>query len=299
MDQQNNGQLSMSNFSLLTVIGKGSYAKVLLVKKKDNDKLYAMKALKKKYIEQKRQEVPLICEYVKEHIMTERNVLVKADHPFIVKLYYSFQNEKKLFFLLEYCPGGELFNLLQKKKQLNEDQARFYSAQMVIAIEYLHQNNIIYREYWKFVMVSLKPENVLIDTEGYIRLTDFGLSKRNVVDDRNAFSVVGTPEYLAPEILLKQGHGKAVDWWTLGCILYEMTTGMPPFYCSNRKELFEKIKNWTPKYPSYLSADLKNLLDQLFRKQPEGITPLLSTQNAWATVPTVLRTSRHIPGLPG
>jgi len=108
---------------------------------------------------------------------------------------------------------------------------------------------------------SLKPENVLIDTEGYIRLTDFGLSKRNVVENKSAFSVVGTPEYLAPEILLKQGHGKAVDWWTLGCILYEMTTGMPPFYCSNRKELFDKIKTWSPKYPASLSSDLRNLLD--------------------------------------
>lgn len=132
---------------------------------------------------------------------------------------------------------------------------------MVLAIEYLHQNNIIYRD--------LKPENVLIDRDGYIRLTDFGLSKRNVIGEKDAFSVCGTPEYLAPEVLLKQGHGKPVDWWTLGCIIYEMVTGQPPYYSSNRQDLFEKIKHALPKLPNTLSKNIRNLLEMLFQKKPE------------------------------
>jgi serum/glucocorticoid-regulated kinase 2 len=111
---------------------------------------------------------------------------------------------------------------------------------------------------------SLKPENILLDREGYIRLTDFGLSKRGVKSDKEAFSVCGTPEYLAPEILLKQGHGKAADWWTLGCIMYEMVTGVPPYYSSNRQELFERIKIYPPKYPNNLSKPLRSLLEGLF-----------------------------------
>ncbi|CAD8073895.1 unnamed protein product [Paramecium sonneborni] len=252
MQQEQSSHLTINHFQLIKVIGKGSYAKVLLVRKNDTGKLYAIKALKKKYIQQKRQE---------EHIMVERNVLVSANHPFIIKLAFSFQNERKLYFVLEYCPGGELFNLLQKKKKLTEDQCRFYVCQMILAIEYLHENNIIYRD--------LKPENVILDADGYIRITDFGLSKKNVKQDKDAYSVCGTPEYLAPEILMKQGHGKPVDWWTLGCIIFEMITGMPPYYSNQRSELFEQIKFSFPKYPQSLSSVLKNLLEGLFQKQPE------------------------------
>jgi serum/glucocorticoid-regulated kinase 2 len=143
---------------------------------------------------------------------------------------------------------------------------------MILAIEYLHAHNIIYRD--------LKPENVLIDKDGYIRLTDFGLSKKNVLTEKHAFSVCGTPEYLAPEVLLKQGHGKTVDWygnllfiiarWTLGCIIYEMITGIPPYQSASRPELFEKIKYTPPKYPSYVSKPLRMLLEGLFAKNPEG-----------------------------
>jgi len=134
---------------------------------------------------------------------------------------------------LEFCSGGELFNLLLKKKKFTEEQTRFYAAQIVLALEYLHEKDIIYRD--------LKPENVLIDNFGYIRITDFGLSKRGATGE-DAHSVCGTPEYLAPEILFKQGHGKSVDWWTLACIIFELLTGLPPYYCQSRTELFEKIK---------------------------------------------------------
>lgn len=136
---------------------------------------------------------------------------------------------------MEYCPGGELFNLLSKRGKFTEDQTRFYAAQIVLALEALHNKNVIYRD--------LKPENVLIDDKGYIRIADFGLSKANVKGARDATSVCGTPEYLAPEILLNQGHGKPIDYWALGAIIFEMLTGLPPFYSENRDELFERIKH--------------------------------------------------------
>jgi len=149
----------------------------------------------------------------------------------------------------------------KKRRQFTEDQARFYAAQIVLAIEHLHSLDIIYRD--------LKPENVLIDKDGFIRLTDFGLSKKNIQGNKGANSVCGTPEYLAPELLFKLGHGKAADWWTLGAILFEMLTGLPPFYTSNRDELFKRIKYESLKFPSYLSMNAKSLLDGLFKKNPE------------------------------
>lgn len=244
--------LTINDFMLLSVIGKGSYAKVLLVKKKDTEEILALKVLKKEMVEKRKQQ---------EHVQTERDVLVGTNHPFIAKLHYSFQNEKKLFFALEYCPGGELFNLLQKRRYFTEDQTRFYAAQILLALDYLHQNDVIYRD--------LKPENVLIDIDGYIRITDFGLSKKNVKGTKDAFSVCGTPEYLAPEVILKKGHGKPVDWWTFGSIMYEMLTGLPPFYTNDREELFERIKLGSVKYPKEFSNSLKDLLSGLFNKDPE------------------------------
>ncbi|KAM3141821.1 hypothetical protein pb186bvf_006143 [Paramecium bursaria] len=245
-------KINIDHFKLLTMIGKGSYAKVVLVKKIDTKQIYALKILKKKNIEKRKQE---------EHILVERNVLIQVQHPFIIRMYYCFHSEEKLFFALEYCPGGELFNLLQKRKVFTEDQARFYAAQIVLALEHLHSKDIIYRD--------LKPENVLIDAQGYIRITDFGLSKKNVKGAKDAQSVCGTPEYLAPEILFKQGHGKPVDWWTLGAILYEMLTGLPPFYTQNREDLFESIKFAQLKYPPSLTPAAKSLLEGLFHKNPE------------------------------
>eukprot|EP01017_Pseudomicrothorax_dubius_P028935 TRINITY_DN3482_c0_g1_i1.p1 TRINITY_DN3482_c0_g1~~TRINITY_DN3482_c0_g1_i1.p1 ORF type:complete len:363 (+),score=90.27 TRINITY_DN3482_c0_g1_i1:133-1221(+) len=244
--------VNLESFHMMKVLGKGSYAKVVLVKKKDSGEMFAMKILKKDHIEKKRQV---------DHIQTERNVLVGVNHPFIIKLSYAFQNDRKLFFVLEYCPGGEMFYLLQKRKVFNEEQAKFYVAQIVLAIEHLHSNNIIYRD--------LKPENVLIDGQGYIRVTDFGLSKQGIEGAQGARSVCGTPEYLAPEVLAKTGHGKPVDWWTLGAIVYEMVTGLPPFYTSNREELFRRIRNDPLPIPKYFSEALKSLLDGLFQKDPE------------------------------
>ena len=242
---------TLDSFYTISVIGKGSYAKVILVKKKNTQKYYAMKVLKKQNIAKKKQEM---------HVKTERDILVTmAPHPFLIKLHSTFQNKKKLYFILEYCPGGELFSLLQKRRRFTEDQARFYTAQMVLALEHLHKHNIVYRD--------LKPENVLINKDGYIKITDFGLSRMNVKKNE-AKTICGTPEYLAPEIVMKLGYGKTVDWWTLGSILYEMLVGVPPFYTSNREELFYKIKFVNPKLPGYLSEETKKLLEGLLKKDP-------------------------------
>jgi len=246
-----NEKLTIDSFTLMCVIGKGSYAEVILARKKDTGKIYALKILKKKKIEQRNQ---------KDHVRTERNILTEMHHPFLIQMAFAFQNEKKLYFALEYCPGGELFNLLQKKRRFAEETARFYVTQMVLALEHLHKYDIIYRD--------LKPENVLIDIDGYIRLTDFGLSKTGIQGNKGAYSVCGTPEYLAPEILFQRGHGKAVDWWTLGAILFEMLSGLPPFYSNNREEMFQKIKYYALKYPPYISPNAKSLLDGLFQKEP-------------------------------
>ena len=198
---------------MLSVIGKGSYGKVLLVKKNDTDVLYAMKVLKKAEIIKRNQF---------EHTMAERRILETVHSPFIVKMDYAFQSETKLFFLLDYCPGGELFFYLSQIGRFKEDAARFYASNILLALEHLHQKNIIYRD--------LKPENVLVGKDGYIKLTDFGLSKENIQGDKEAMSLCGTAEYLSPEILLKKGHGKATDWWSFGAIIYEMLCGLPPFY---------------------------------------------------------------------
>lgn len=244
--------MTINDFALLKVIGVGSYGKVMLVRKNDTGELLAMKVLRKEHLA-KRNQI--------EHTKTERRVLEVVNNPFIVKLRYAFQNPKKLYFLLEYCPGGELFFHLQKAGRFEEDRGRFYASQIVLALQELHRHDIIYRD--------LKPENVIIDLEGYIRITDFGLSKDNIKDNQSAHSFCGTPEYLAPEILKKQGHGKAVDWWSLGAIVFEMLTGLPPFYTKEREKLFYNIKFGELKYPAHLSTACKDLLTKLFIKDPE------------------------------
>jgi serum/glucocorticoid-regulated kinase 2 len=244
--------VNLDSFVTISVIGKGSYAKVLLVRKKDDDQIYAMKILKKKTVEQKKQY---------SHIFTERNVLIAMNEdPFFVKIHYSFQTEKKLYFILDYCPGGEMFSILQKRHRLTENEARFYAAQLVLAIEMMHKKDVLYRD--------LKPENVLIDADGYIKITDFGLSKLNV-DKSDTKTICGTPEYLAPEVIRKVGYNRPVDWWTLGSFIYEMLVGSPPFYVSNREQLFEKIKFVNPSYPYFVSTSVRRLLEQLLEKNPE------------------------------
>lgn len=251
LTDRNNVDIGPQHFMFLKVIGKGSYGKVLLVKYMKDNKLYAMKILRKDNIATKSQL---------EHTQIERNVLKNVVHPFIVKLYYAFQTSTKLYFILEYCPGGELFFHLSKFKEFSEEIVKFYAAEVILALQYLHEMDIIYRD--------LKPENILLDEQGHIRLTDFGLSKDGIKDNFSATSLCGTPEYLAPEIISQTGHGKAVDWWSLGIMIFEMLTGSLPFNSSNRKVLFDRITYTELHYPKRISPTAVDLLKKLFEKNP-------------------------------
>lgn len=244
----------LDSFKIIKVIGKGSFGKVFLVREKQTNEMFALKVLKKDNII-KRNQV--------EHTKTERSVLGYVKHPFIVGLNMAFQSKDKLYFVLDYCAGGELFFHLGKVGKFSEQRACFYAAEITLAIDYVHGLDIVYRD--------LKPENVLLDSRGHVRLTDFGLSKEGITNSSSgANSFCGTPEYLAPEILNRQGHGRAVDWWSLGALLYEMLTGLPPFYCRDREKLFEKIRKGTLEYPKYLSPRAQQLLRGLLTKDPRN-----------------------------
>jgi len=243
----------LDSFKMIKVVGKGSFGKVFLVREKQTNEMFALKVLKKDNII-KRNQV--------EHTRTERSVLGYVKHPFIVGMNMAFQSKDKLYFVLDYCAGGELFFHLGKVGRFSEPRACFYAAEITLAIEYVHDLDIVYRD--------LKPENVLLDSKGHVRLTDFGLSKEGISNSSSgANSFCGTPEYLAPEILNRQGHGRAVDWWSLGALLYEMLTGLPPFYCSDREKLFAKIRNSTLEYPKYLSPRATQILRGLLTKDPQ------------------------------
>eukprot|EP01084_Bolivina_argentea_P106579 190688_1 len=242
----------VDDFTLLKVLGKGSFGKVLLVRKKDDNKIFAMKCLKKQRVFQRHQV---------EHTKTERRVLGYLCHPFLVSLHYAFQTDFKLFLVLDYCAGGELFFHLSKAGRFTEDRTRFYISEIVLAVDYLHCKDIIYRD--------LKPENILLDCEGHVKITDFGLCKENVPDNISAHSFCGTPEYLAPEILRKVGHGKAADWWTLGALIYEMLCGVPPFYSRSRDALFDKILRQKIRFPNYFSRESIDIIKQLMQRNPK------------------------------
>ena len=183
-----------------------------------------------------------------EHVNAERYILSRVHHPFIVDLFATFQDSLNVYMLMSYVPGGELFTHLRRAKYFTPDVTRFYLATIILALKYLHSFNIIYRD--------LKPENLLLDSRGYLRLTDFGFAK--IVDDRT-WTLCGTPEYLAPEIIQSDGHGKAADWWACGVLCYEMLVGFPPFYDESPYGIYEKILNghisW-PKTMDRLSRDL-------------------------------------------
>jgi len=250
---------SNKDFKRLIVLGTGSFAKVILVKSllpADNDSLFAMKVLDKKLIIAKKQT---------SHTMTERSVLGRcsSSHPFIVSLKYAFQTPDTLNLVIDFCAGGELYYHLSRVGRFPEERARFYAAELMLALEHLHSFNVVYRD--------LKPENVLIAGDGHIMLADFGLSKEGIHDfTHGADTFCGTPEYLAPEILWRRGHGTAVDWWSLGILLYEMLHGLPPWYSKNRRTMFEGICNKELAFPprSQASSHAKEIIAGLLVKNP-------------------------------
>uniref|UniRef100_A0A7S0RC03 non-specific serine/threonine protein kinase n=1 Tax=Pyramimonas obovata TaxID=1411642 RepID=A0A7S0RC03_9CHLO len=261
------------DFEPLTIIGRGAFGEVRLCRDKDTGKIYAVKKLRK---------VDMVRRGQIEHVRAERNLLAEVNNHCVVKLYYSFQDEEFLYLIMEYLPGGDVMTLLMRKDTLSEDETRFYIAQTVLAIESIHKHNYIHRD--------IKPDNLLLDEHGHMKLSDFGLCKpvdtsklptlpedaedafaghsgaldpnspmppqaRNLNQGETlqrwrqarrqlAFSTVGTPDYIAPEVLLKKGYGMECDWWSVGAIMFEMLIGYPPFCSDEPITTCRKIINW-------------------------------------------------------
>ena len=244
-------KIGPSNFICLALLGQGSFGEVYLVQEKNTQNYFAMKVLDKKRIEKQN---------IFKYAMTERNVLSIINFPFIVKLNYAFQTKEKLFLLLDYCPGGDLSKQLQIQTRFSEDKAKFYICEITLALGELHKKDIIFRD--------LKPDNIVIDKEGHAMLTDFGLSREGVNENHIAKSFCGSIAYLAPEMLNRQGHGKAVDWYLLGVCFYEMLVGIPPYFSNNKEQIFKNIENAELFIPNFVSRNAQKFLRDLLKKDP-------------------------------
>ncbi|KAM7160134.1 ribosomal protein S6 kinase alpha-6 isoform 2-T2 [Macrochelys suwanniensis] len=244
-----------AQFELLKVLGQGSFGKVFLVRKiigPDAGQLYAMKVLKKASLK------------VRDRVRTkmERDILVEVNHPFIVKLHYAFQTEGKLYLILDFLRGGDVFTRLSKEVMFTEEDVKFYLAELALALDHLHSLGIVYRD--------LKPENILLDEAGHIKLTDFGLSKESVDQEKKAYSFCGTVEYMAPEVVNRRGHNQSADWWSFGVLMFEMLTGTLPFQGKDRNETMNMILKAKLGMPQFLSSEAQSLLRMLFKRNPSN-----------------------------
>ena len=243
--------LSMSDFKIISVLGRGFYGKVMLVQKNDTGELYAVKSVRKSRL----------AETGKANIvLAERNIMMKTHHPFIVNLCFAFQTPTKFYLGLEYAPGGELFYHMDRLGVIQIDDARLYIAEIGLALSHLHSIGIVYRD--------LKPENVLLDKLGHVKLTDFGLSKDLVGDGKTA-TFCGTSEYLAPEVVMQMPYSYPIDIWALGILCYEMILGATPFYDENKAKLFSNIVSAQPYFPPQLDRRIADFISKLLCKNPE------------------------------
>lgn len=259
-------KVSVFDFEPISIIGKGAFGEVRVVRHKKSREILALKKMNKSEMVFKNQM---------QHIKAERDILATALNPWIVSLKYSFQDDHFLYLAMEYLPGGDLMNLLIKKSILSEDEARFYTAEMILAVDSVHKLNYIHRD--------LKPDNILIDRSGHIKLSDFGLSKNAEIYPQDyqknverraefrknrklAYSTVGTPDYIAPEVFSKQGYDESVDWWSIGVILYEMLVGYPPFYADKPVETCHKVVAWQRHFTIPKEARLSNNSQDLIRR---------------------------------
>ncbi|KAL3477888.1 kinase-like domain-containing protein [Aspergillus californicus] len=250
-------QVGPNDFQILKLIGKGTFGQVYQVKKKDTRRIYAMKVLSKKVIIQKKEVA---------HTLGERNILVRtamAASPFIVGLKFSFQTPTDLYLVTDYMSGGELFWHLQKEGRFQEPRAKFYIAELILALQHLHDHDIVYRD--------LKPENILLDANGHIALCDFGLSKANLTQNDTTNTFCGTTEYLAPEVLLDEtGYTKMVDFWSLGVLVFEMCCGWSPFYAEDTQQMYKNIAFGKVRFPrDALSTEGRNFVKGLLNRNPK------------------------------
>ena len=245
-------QLKVKDFQRIKLLGKGSFGEVYLVKSNSNNKTYAMKILNKDYIRERQQE---------KHTKIERDLLSRTNCSFIVNIKFAFQDNSNLYILTEFMQGGDLFFHLHREKRFTDEKAKFYLIEIILAIEYLHNNNMIYRD--------LKPENLLLDKTGHIKLTDFGLSKILKNPKEKSYTICGTPQYLAPEILSNKGYDSAVDWWSLGCVFYEMLIGSYPFKIRLGESLNEDIYKKEILIPDYVTKEAQDLIYKLLVVNPK------------------------------
>ena len=242
--------VGVDDFKLIKVIGRGSYGKVCLVQFKPTNDLYAMKSLKK--------DVLLDDEQV-ESALLEKNILQNINYPFLVRMVFCFQTEERVYFVLPFIRGGELFQHLREYKYFPEKKAKFYASIIGLALEYLHKNGIVYRD--------IKPENILLEEDGYLKLIDFGMAKI-LKDNETTNSFCGTPEYLAPEIITGEGHNRMADWWSYGILIYEMLFGVPPFFNVNVEKMYELITKAELRFPKKIKItnEARDLLTKLLKK---------------------------------
>lgn len=236
---------SIEDYNLVRTCGTGSFGRVFMAKKvaDTSNTPVAIKRLKKSVVIRQKQV---------DHIISEKKILNVIKHPFVVEMYGTFKDDKYLYIVMEFVVGGEFFTYLRRSRRFENDTARFYAAQVATIFEHLHSKNIIYRD--------LKPENILVNRDGYLKLTDFGFAK---CIEYRTYTLCGTPEYIAPEVLLNKGHGKPVDWWTLGILIYEMIVGYPPFFDDEPMGIYQKILGGKIVFPKFFDKNGKALVKRL------------------------------------
>lgn len=236
---QTSSECKLEEFEILKTLGVGGFGTVKLVKKKDG-RFFAIKILEK---------IKLVKMKQIQHTLNEKNILQAIKFPFVVNMECSQKDNSFIYFTMPFIGGGEMFTVLRKHTFFEEELAKFYAGQVVLALEYMHHCSLVYRD--------LKPENILIDQNGYIKITDFGFCK--LITERT-FTLCGTPEYLAPEIILTKPYGKSVDWWSFGILVYEMNAGYPPFYSKDPMKIYEKIVAGIFKFGGKMGNDLKDII---------------------------------------
>ncbi|CAF2423841.1 unnamed protein product [Rotaria sp. Silwood2] len=236
-------QFTIDSFDIVRTVGTGTFGRVQLVCHRDTNTFYGLKTMSIKRIVESKQV---------EHVQSEKNILLKIHHPFLVRLQWTAHTNSLLYLLLEYLPGGELFQMMRKHEKFNAKTAIFYASEVLLALDYLHHLDILYRD--------LKPENILLDSEGHIRLVDFGFAKET---KERTFTLCGTVDYLAPEVIQNRGHHKASDWWALGILIYEMLAGYPPFYDADQFATYQKILSGKIEFPRHFDYAAKQVLRKL------------------------------------